>query len=125
MRKRKFKDGPLPGLDHYLMVIEGEKRTVTLAYPIMMITPAFVILDMATGFVGFRMDHLPGGDVLPMVGAREAYKLKDAIKQGLIDVLQPPSHSAEAALNEILKDIDEAVEAVLEVEGGSGSPYIH
>lgn len=97
MTKRTFHDGPLPGLDHYMLVIEGDRRTVTLAYLIMMITPDFVILEMNAGFVGFMMADLPGGDVLPMVSAREAYRLKDAIKQGQISVKQPAHMSEEKA----------------------------
>lgn len=124
MKKRKFQDGPLPGLDHYLLVIEGKKRSVTLTYPIMMITPEFVILEMDAGFVGFMMDDLPGGDVLPMVSAREAFRLKDAIKQGQISVKQPANMSEEQAFEELMADIDEAVCAVLEPESDRAPPYL-
>jgi hypothetical protein len=124
MSKRKFKDGPLPGLDHYMLVIEGEKRSVTLAYRIMMITLDFVILEMNAGFVGFMMADLPGGDVLPMVSAREAYRLKDAIKQGQISVKQPANMSEEQAFEELMKDIDDAVDAVLAPESGGAPPYL-
>lgn len=124
MSKRKFQDGPLPGLDHYILVIEGEKRSVTLAYPIMMITPDFVILEMNAGFVGFMMADLPGGDVLPMVSAREAFRLKDAIQQGQITVKQPANMSGERSLEELLSDIDEAVRAVLDPESDGAPPYL-
>lgn len=124
MAKRKFRDGPLPGLDHFMMVIEGDKRTVTLAYPIMAITEEYVILEMEAGYLGFLLADLPGGDVLPMVGAREAFRLKDAIRLGQIAVKQPAANSADRSLAEMLSDIDEAVQAVLGLEGGA-APYLH
>ena len=124
MKRRKFQDGPLPGLDHYMLVVEGEKRTVTLGYRILMITLDFVIIEMNAGFVGFMMADLPGGDVLPMVSAREAYRLKDAIKQGQISVKQPADMSEEKAFDELMTDIDDAVDAVLEPESGGAPPYL-
>ncbi len=125
MAKHKFRDGPLPGLDHFIMVIEGDKRSVTLAYPIMMITEDFVILEMEAGCLGFMLGDLPGGDVLPMVGAREAYRLKDAIKLGQIAVKQPAPMSEERSLAEMLSDIDEAVQAALGPEADYAAPYLH
>lgn len=125
MSKRKFRDGPLPGLDHFMMVIEGDKRSVTLAYPIAAITSDYVILEMEAGYLGFMLSDLPGGDVLPMIGAREAYRLKDAIKLGKIAVKQPARMSEERSLTEMLRDIDEAVQAVLGLEGDGASPYLH
>jgi len=124
MTNRTFHDGPLPGLDHYMLVIKGGKRSVTLAYPILLITEDFVILEMDAGFIGFTMADLPGSDVLPMVNAREAYRLKDAIKQGQISVKQPANMSDEKAFEELMRDIDDAVDAVLAPESGGAPPYL-
>lgn len=121
--KRKYRDAPLPGLDHFLLVIHGGGRSVTLAYPIAVLTLEFVIIEMNTGYVGFITSELPGGDLLPMIGAREVYRLKEAIQNGLIEVTQPTLMSAEAARTELFRDIDDAAKHVLGSYGAS--PSIH